>query len=541
MSVRLAPRAAKVGLVAVAVAVAAAISFEVLSGSSSPDPTRAPPAVAAATPPPPVATASWAPSTWVATENARPGTPGWTVQHPSTAGQIEAYADQVSAGPGDTVRLFVSSTAPTWSATAYRMGWYGGVLARQVWSSGAQPGVRQRPATVTPGTTMIEARWTPSLDVMITTDWPPGDYLFKLVSSTGWDTYVPLTVRDDASRAPILIVNAVTTWQAYNRWGGADLYSASVTTQRGGRPLSPGRADIVSFDRPYRLGNGSGDFLGEEEKLVKLVEMAGLQVSYTTDIDIGGHPELLLLHRVVVSLGHDEYYSTAMRTALESARDHGVNLVFLGGNAVYRHIRLQPSTRGADRQEVNYRVAALDPEHRSNPAETTVSWREPPLNRPESTLLGGMYQCNPVRADMVVSDPTAWVWGDTGSAARRHLRGLVGSEYDHWDPTQRQPVGSGVELLAQSPVSCRGRPSTATFTYYVAPSGAGVLDTGTTGWIPMILDDPVVGATVAKVTLTMLQEASGGPLGVAHPAHPTAPAARSPVGNSPSPTPPTGD
>jgi len=462
------------------------------------------------------------------------------VQRPSTAGQIEAYADQVSAKQGDTVRLFVSSTAATWSASAYRMGWYGGVLARRVWESGPHPAVRQRPATLTRATTTIEARWLPSLDVTITSDWTPGDYLFKLVSSTGWDTYVPLTVRDDASRAPILIVNAVTTWQAYNLWGGADLYSASVSAARGARPVTPGRADIVSFDRPYRLGNGSGDFLGEEEKLVKLVERAGLDVSYTTDLDIGIHPDLLLQHRVIVSLGHDEYYSTAMRSALESARDHGVNLVFLGANAVYRQIRLQPSVLGADRQEVNYRVAALDPEHRINPAETTVSWREAPVNRPESTLLGEMYQCNPVRTDMVVTDPRAWIWAGTGVTAGRHLRGLVGSEYDHWDAALRQPAGSGVELLAQSPLTCRGRPSTADFTYYVAPSGAGVIDTGTTSWIPLILDDPSVGAIVAEVTLTMLQAASVGPLGVAHPAHPTAPPGRSTIGSH-SPTPPTGD
>jgi hypothetical protein len=151
-----------------------------------------------------------------------------------------------------------------------------------------------------------------------------------------------------------------------------------------------------------------------------------------------------------------------------------------------------------------------------------------------------MYQCNPVRADMVVTDPAAWIWAGTGVTNGRHLRGLVGSEYDHWDAALKQPAGSGVELLAQSPITCRGRLGTADFTYYVAPSGAGVIDTGTTSWIPLILDDPSVGATVAKVTLTVLEAASVGPLGVVHPAHPTAPPGRSTIGSH-SPTPPTGD
>ena len=451
--------------------------------------------------------------TAIATENARVGTPGWTVQHPSTSGQVEGYADQVSAQVGDTVTLYVNTTAPYWVATAYRMGWYGGVLARQVWRSAPVSGVRQRPAVFTPGINLVQTHWAPSLAVHITPDWVPGDYLFKLLSSTGWDTYIPLTIRDDASTAPILIVNAVTTWEAYNLWDDEDLYAGHA-----------GRADVVSFDRPYHLGDGSGDFLGSEEKLVKLVESAGLDVSYTTDVDLATRPELLLHHRVIVSLGHDEYYSTGMRDALEAARNHGVNLVFLGANAIYRHIRLQPSALGPDRQIVNYRVAANDPDRRSDPGEVTVQWRDPPVNRPESTLLGEMYQCNPVHADMVVTDPTAWLWAGAGIVAGEHLPGLIGAEYDHWSSTDTEPPGgSTVELVAQSPVTCRGHTSTADFSYYVAPSGAGVLDTGTSSWVPRTLDDPKIGALVAQVTLTMLRTAATGPLGVLHRAHPTRP------------------
>jgi len=540
MSPRLTPRAATAGVVVVALG--AALTFQAGSGGSPTRHTLAaapPPATTtpAATTTPPVTSTPRAvvpAANSVATENARRGTLGWTVHHPSTAGQIEAYADRVSAEVGDTVELFVTSTAPTWTATAFRMGWYGGALAREVWQSAPQRGIRQPPATHTPGTEMIVAHWSPSLTVSITSGWPPGDYLFKLVSSTGWDTYVPLTVRDDASNAPILIVNAVTTWQAYNLWGGADLYSSFINGT-GGRASAGGRAEIVSFDRPYRLGNGSGDFLGNEEKLVKLVEMAGLDVSYTTDIDLAEHPRVLLQHRVIVSLGHDEYYSTAMRDALEMARDHGVNLVFLGANAVYRHIRLQPSALGPDRVEVNYRIASIDPLDRSDPADVTVSWRQAPVDRPESSLLGEMYQCNPVRADMVVTDPTGWVWAGTGLGAGYRLRGLIGSEYDHWDQTEVQPAGSGVELLAQSPLSCRGRSGTSDFTYYVAPSGAGVLDTGTNAWVPAILDDPRVGATVAHVTLTILEAASAGPLGSTHPARPTSARATVPAPRGPAP------
>jgi hypothetical protein len=285
----------------------------------------------------------------------------------------------------------------------------------------------------------------------------------------------------------------------------------------------------VTFDRPYRLGNGSGDFLGNEANFVEFAERSGYDVSYTTDVDIDKNPVLLQNHRVVVSLGHDEYYSLAMRTAMEDARDHGTNLVFLGANAVYRHIRLEASSLGPDRVEINYRVAAADPLNGENNADVTVQWRDPPNNRPESTLLGEMYQCNPVLTDFVVSEPDAWPFAGTNLAKNEHLKGLVGSEYDHYSTRDPQPAGSGVEAMANSPVTCRGRRSTSDFTYYVAPSGAGVIDVGTNLWVPKLFDLPQVTA----ITTNLMNEAERGPLGRIHAANPTPTAGVS--GGSPPP------
>ena len=88
----------------------------------------------------------------------------------------------------------------------------------------------QAAATLIAATHTYEARWDPSTTFVISEEWPVGSYLLKLVASTGQQRWVPLTVRDDASTATYVIENAVTTWQAYNRWGGCSLY------------LLPGRA-----------------------------------------------------------------------------------------------------------------------------------------------------------------------------------------------------------------------------------------------------------------------------------------------------------
>jgi len=347
--------------------------------------------------------------------------------------------------------------------------------------------------------------------------WPPGDYLFKLVADGG-QRYVPLTVRDDASRAALVIQNDVTTWQAYNLWGGYDLY-------KGPEGSAATRSRVVSYDRPYDpAGEGAGDFLGNEYPLVRLVEALGLDVTYWTDLDLHEHPERLLAHRALVSLGHDEYWSTRMRRGAEAARDHGVNLAFLGANAVFRHIRLQPSPLGPDREEVNYKPwsARDDPAWRTDPAQVTTDWREPPLRDPESRLLGDLYECNPVDAAGVVVDLAAWLFAGTGVGVGTTLPGLVGPEYDRVQAGASRPAG--VELLLHSPVRCRGRASFADATYYTAPSGAGVFDSGTSSWVCQLQAgcaggrrSPLTARIVRAATVNLLQVFASGPAGWRHP------------------------
>src|SRR5207244_9533745 len=103
------------------------------------------------------------------------------------------------------------------------MGWYGGDLARLVWLS---PGVRGRSQPgakiIQPGS-MAVAPWRPSLTVP-TTGWPPGSYLLRLDASTGVQRYVPIVIRSASVAGRVVLVSAVTSYQAYNGWGGYSLY-----------------------------------------------------------------------------------------------------------------------------------------------------------------------------------------------------------------------------------------------------------------------------------------------------------------------------
>lgn len=450
-----------------------------------------------------------------ATERSRPGDPRWNDVTVGPQEEIEGYTDHDSVLPGAAVRLYVSTTFPTFQVVALRMGWYRGDLARRVWASPWLPGHLQPAASVTGSYHLPRAPWRPSLTIG-TAGWLPGDYLLRLDSKVGTHRrFVPLTVRSPSVADALVVVNADTTWQAYNAWGGYSLY-------HGPDGLRADRAREVSFDRPYDFGSGGADFIGAELPLVSLAEKLGLRLAYATDVDLHRDPRLLDGARAVLSLGHDEYWSPAMRQSVTAARDRGVNVAFFGANAIYRKIRFLPGPSGPDRIEVNYKDDT-DPIGATDPAAVTTQWRAPPSDDPESSLTGTFYQCNPVDADMLVADPNSWLLTGLASGGE-HLHDLVGSEYDRVDVSA--PTPHPIDVLMHSPVTCGGGPDHADAAYYTTRSGAGVFDAGTSSWVCALRvgDCPdgrgSAGATRVAVGITtrLLRAYAAGPAGRTHPA-----------------------
>ncbi|MFI6295433.1 N,N-dimethylformamidase beta subunit family domain-containing protein [Nonomuraea sp. NPDC050790] len=374
-----------------------------------------------------------------ATREPPPRAAAWRITHQGAEHEIEGYADRVSVLPGERFWLRVSTTAPRFTVRAFRMG----APVTQVWASAQVSGVRQAAPRTGARAMVTAAHWRPSLRVD-TTGWREGAYLLRLDASTGGQRYVPVTVRSASTAGRVVIVNAVTTWQAYNRWGGRNLYEGP-----GGFAA---RSRAVTFDRPYDT-NGARLFLDLEKDAIEVAERGGLRTAYLTSLDL--RPGALDGARAVVSLGHDEYWTAGMREVVTRARDRGVNLAFLGANAVYWKIGL------------NGRVVECDKETRC------PLWRSV---APESSLVGQMYDCFPAEAAYVVRRPGHWIFAGTRG---RRFPGMAGVE------TDRVSRGSprGVEVLAESPVDCGGRPTVAHSTYYVAPSAAGVFASGTMRWV----------------------------------------------------------
>ncbi len=83
-----------------------------------------------------------------------------------------------------------------------------------------------------------------------------------------------------------------------------------------------------------------------------------------------------------MSVGHDEYWTKAMRDNLTAARDAGVNLMFLGGNDMYWQARYEDNGRTL----VEYRSLTTDPD--TDPATKTVRWTQLQPPNPQCTVVG---------------------------------------------------------------------------------------------------------------------------------------------------------
>jgi hypothetical protein len=176
----------------------------------------------------------------------------------------------------------------------------------------------------------------------------------------------------------------------------------------------------------------------------------------------------------------------------------GTNIAFLGANAVYRHIRLEPSPLGANRHQVCYKsdLATEDPLWGIDPAEVTSNWPDKPVPRPEQQLVGSQYSDVGASAAMVIADASSWVFAGTGLVDGQQLPRVVEGEYDHYSPGLGGP--SDVSILAHSPVANRGRGRFSDMTYYTAPSGGGVLATGSAMFVDRLSNAPRINSSIVS-------------------------------------------
>ena len=165
---------------------------------------------------------------WVGREIARRGSPGWRIRPGTLASdtQLAGYADRASIRPGEPLHLFVTTTAPSYTVRAYRLGGTAGC-----WPGWSRPRRCCGERCSRPG-----PRLPPDRDHAVAPLGHAGDHGLARghVPAPAHRQPGPrlLHPRDralDAVRGRLVVLNAVTTYQAYNAWGGYSLYGGPET------------------------------------------------------------------------------------------------------------------------------------------------------------------------------------------------------------------------------------------------------------------------------------------------------------------------
>jgi N,N-dimethylformamidase beta subunit-like protein/NHL repeat-containing protein len=431
-------------------------------------------------------------------ENKLPGDRSWRGGAAAPDGALEAYTSVESAFAGEPLGVKVSTQTETAvTAEVFRMGYYGGAGARKLWSGGPWRVHAQAPCERDVVTARIECDWDDTFSIPTDASWLSGLYVVKLSLPNGGMRYVPFVLRDKRA-ADLLYTPNFTTYEAYNTWGGTSLYYDAIYST----PF--GRAREVSFNRPYKDSNGAGKTFFLDINFIQLMEREGYDVTYGTQLDFVRYSDFLVGIGTFVDAAQDEYWPEQERDQVEAILAGGkTSLVYFGGNGAYWRIRFRADSKGNPlRTQVCFKnEMELDPQPGS-----TVRFRDPPRERPESNMFGAMYEgWQLVMFPMVVADDTHWLFEGTGLTRGTLLQGLLGYEYDKAFPSLAgAPTGLHVSLVSPV-VSGEGIPSYSTAVDYTTPQGRLVFSAGSICWGLGLGTDPELrDPRVERMTLNVL-------------------------------------
>lgn len=251
--------------------------------------------------------------------------------------------------------------------------------------------------------------WAPTVVVPVG-DWQSGLHLVRTSGPEGTDPVSAWFVVRQTTPTPgaPLLKLATNTWNAYNDVGGRNLYTGGVTMSPQ-RPLAngflakehaPGERVVdpveqfltYSVEHELSLWHGMAGWAGQELRFVRWAERTGIALDVCIDADLDSelHPDtartLLDGRRLLLSVGHDEYWTWGMRDTVERFVAGGGNVAFLSGNTSYWQVRLEDGDRRMVAWKHRYRedpVMGTDRQER-----VTSMWSDPLTGRPESAMTG---------------------------------------------------------------------------------------------------------------------------------------------------------
>jgi len=179
-------------------------------------------------------------------------------------------------------------------------------------------------------------------------------------------TEIWFLVKEKKKSAPIVIVYPSNTEQAYNNAGGKSLYDFNSTDGK--------RSHIVSFQRPinYRV-TPTQDIHEFTKGFLSWLLDTDYKYRLIADSDLDDARSLENA-KVVIVIGHSEYWSRDARANLDTFNLRGGNVAIFSGNTMWWQVRYMKNQRNL----VCYKDSVLDPT--DNILLETVEWGNEYLN-----------------------------------------------------------------------------------------------------------------------------------------------------------------
>ena len=249
--------------------------------------------------------------------------------------------------------------------------------------------------------------WPVALEIPIGTHWRSGYYAVTVTAGNERADACFIVRQHPDDRAPILLVLATTTWNAYNDWGGPSLYTGGtrvsferpfakgflVKPEPIGRMMqtTPDREAMGyrNWARPLGLSDWSGGagWWNWERPFLQWAESNGYRVDVATSHDLEAHPEILDGHALSLHVGHDEYWSWKMRDALDAFVARGGNAAIFSGNTCFWQIRFEDDGRAMTC--FKYRADPEDPVlGTADQRFLSGVWSDRRVGRPETSTTG---------------------------------------------------------------------------------------------------------------------------------------------------------
>ncbi len=314
---------------------------------------------------------------------------------------LDAYCWPQSAVAGQSIDLAISGSEGRCSLEVSRIGAEATVVLEE-----ADVAVDEQPIPGDVGPS--GCGWAPTVSFEIDTQWQTGFYLVRLGAPGGATAEAFFVVRASEPGDAILVLST-STWAAYNDWGGPSFYTGGHVSSLQ-RPLPRGFLDkpkptryrvarfaelpsdeVDDYFKNYSFWSAAAGWANWERLFVSWAEHNGLTIDYATSLDLACEPNLLDPYRLYISVGHDEYWSAAMRDQVEGWADRGGHAAFFSGNTAFWQVRFQGDDGdGRPTQVVGYKNDfALDPVVGTDQEQTvSTMWSDPLCRRPENEMTG---------------------------------------------------------------------------------------------------------------------------------------------------------